>query len=156
MLATVVIAGLGFRSYARGRRLEQQVEIARQVQAELLLLRGRRPWSPCVVAAVYRPAEQVSGDFYDVFTRGDGRIALVIGDVSGKGVPAALVTGVIHGALRSCPWSESSPRTSWSPRGSTSCFARGLRSRFATMFWCYYEPPHASSATSTRGTTRRS
>ena len=36
LLATVVIAGLGFRSYARGRRLELQVEIARQVQSELL------------------------------------------------------------------------------------------------------------------------
>ena len=47
LLATVVIAGLGFRSYARGRRLELQLEIARQVQSELLPSRTR-PSSPCV------------------------------------------------------------------------------------------------------------
>ena len=108
LLATVVIASLGFRSYARGRRLELQLEIARQVQAELLPSSRAEAWDPVRLATVYRPAEQVSGDFYDVFRSGDGRIAVVIGDVSGKGVPAALVMGVIHGAVRSSAWSESS------------------------------------------------
>ena len=102
LLATVVIAGLGFRSYARGRRLELQVEIARQVQSELLPSPSEA-FGPVRLATVYRPAEQVSGDFYDVFRAGDGRIAIVMGDVSGKGVPAALVMGVIHGAVRSAP-----------------------------------------------------
>ena len=100
LLATVVIAGLGFRSYARGRRLELQVEIARQVQSELLPSQTEA-FEPLRLATVYRPAEQVSGDFYDVFRAGEGRIAIVMGDVSGKGVPAALVMGVIHGAVRS-------------------------------------------------------
>jgi hypothetical protein len=83
-----LIAGLGFRSYARGRRLEMQMEIARQVQSELLPP-ATRDCEPMSLATRYRPAEQVSGDFYDVFRAGDERLAIVMGDVSGKGLPAA-------------------------------------------------------------------
>ena len=48
----------------------------------------------------------------------------VIGDVSGKGVPAALVMGVIHGAVRSSACVDPPPRTSWSPPAEPSCCAR--------------------------------
>ena len=140
LLATVVIAGLGFRSYARGRRLELQLEIARQVQSELLPSRTEA-WEPVRLATVYRPAEQVSGDFYDVFRAGDGRIAIVMGDVSGKGVPAALVMGVIHGAVRSSAWSEStSAHERESGRLNLLLCEKASVSRYASMFWCYYEP----------------
>jgi hypothetical protein len=140
LLATVLIAGLGFRSYARGRRLEQQVEIAREVQTELLPS-GTEALEPLVVAAAYRPAEQVSGDFYDAFRIGDGRIAIVVGDVSGKGVPAALVTGVMHGAVRSSAWSEStSAHERESGRLNLLLCEKASGARYATMLWCYYEP----------------
>ena len=140
LLATVVIAGLGFRSYARGRRLEQQVEIAREVQTELLPS-GTEVLEPLVVAAAYRPAEQVSGDFYDAFRVGDDRIAIVMGDVSGKGVPAALVTGVMHGAIRSSAWSEStSAHERESGRLNLLLCERASGARYASMLWCYYEP----------------
>jgi len=140
LLASVVIAGLGFRSYARGRRLELQVEIARQVQSELLPSRTEA-WEPVSLATVYRPAEQVSGDFYDVFRAGDGRIAIVMGDVSGKGVPAALVMGVIHGAVRSSTWSESaSAHERESGQLNLLLCEKASLSRYASMFWCYYEP----------------
>jgi len=140
LLATVVIAGLGFRSYARGRRLELQLEIARQVQSELLPSRTEA-WENLRLAAVYRPAEQVSGDFYDVFRAGAGRIAIVLGDVSGKGVPAALVMGVIHGAVRSSVWSEStSAHEIESGQLNLLLCEKASLSRYASMFWCYYEP----------------
>ena len=140
LLATVVIAGLGFRSYARGRRLELQVEIARQVQSELLPSQTQ-DFEPLRLATVYRPAEQVSGDFYDVFLAGDGRIAIVMGDVSGKGVPAALVMGVIHGAVRSSGWPESgSAHERESARLNLLLCEKASLSRYASMFWCYYEP----------------
>lgn len=140
LLATVLIAGLGFRSYARGRRLEQQVEIAREVQAELLPS-GTEALEPMVVAAAYRPAEQVSGDFYDAFRIGEGRLAIVMGDVSGKGVPAALVTGVLHGAIRSSAWSEStSAHERESGRLNRLLCEKASGARYASMLWCYYEP----------------
>lgn len=140
LLATVVIAGFGFRSYARGRRLELQVEIARQVQSELLPS-SSQAFGPVRLATVYRPAEQVSGDFYDVFRAGDDRIAIVMGDVSGKGVPAALVMGVIHGAVRSSAWTESvSAHEQESGRLNLLLCEKASLTRYASMFWCYYEP----------------
>ena len=140
LLTTVVIASLGFRSYARGRRLELQVEIARQVQSELLPS-PTQAYHPLGLSTVYRPAEQVSGDFYDVFPSGDGRIAIVIGDVSGKGVPAALVMGVIHGAVRSSAWSEStSAHERESGQLNLLLCEKSAASRYASLFWCYYEP----------------
>jgi Stage II sporulation protein E (SpoIIE) len=140
LLMTVVIAGLGFRAHVRGRRLELQVEIARQVQIELLPS-GTETFEPVEVAAVYRPAEQVSGDFYDVFRIGEGRIAMVMGDVSGKGVPAALVTGVMHGAVRSSGWSDSAPaHEQESKRLNLLLCENPSGGRYASMLWCYYDP----------------
>jgi Stage II sporulation protein E (SpoIIE) len=139
LLITVVVAGLGFRSYVRGQFLEQQLEIARQVQAELL------PSQPGALGNVslateYRPAEQVGGDFYDVFGIRDGGVALVIGDVSGKGVPAALLMGVIHGAVRSSSWTESaSHHEGESERLNRLLCEHASGDRFASMFWCYYD-----------------
>ncbi len=47
-----------------------------------------------------RPAQQVGGDYYDLIVLGDGRCGLVVGDVSGKGMPAALMVSTVHSALR--------------------------------------------------------
>jgi len=136
LLLTVGLTAWGFRSYVRGRRLEQQVEIARQVQANLLptsiqLAGGVQ------IAVEYQPADEVAGDFYDAFYTDNG-LALVIGDVSGKGIPAALLMGVIHGAVRASAWTDSCA----SHEGETAELNRLLcerasREQFASMFWCY-------------------
>ena len=140
LLATVVIAGLGFRSYERGRRLELQLEIARQVQSELLPSRTEAG-EPVRVATVYRPAEQIGGDFYDVFRVDGDRTALVIGDVSGKGVPAALLMAVIHGAVRTSEWPESAAaHERESARLNLLLCDNASGARFASMFWCYHDP----------------
>src|SRR3712207_2649865 len=52
------------------------------------------------IAAYYRPAREVGGDFYDFLELPDGQIAIVTGDVSGKGIPAALVMATTHTILR--------------------------------------------------------
>ena len=52
------------------------------------------------VAAFYRPARTVGGDFYDFITLPDGRVMFVVGDVTDKGVPAALVMASTHALLR--------------------------------------------------------
>jgi sigma-B regulation protein RsbU (phosphoserine phosphatase) len=139
LLTTVLIAAAGFRSYERGRRMEAQLEIAREVQTALLPSRTDE-FEPVRLAAAYRPAEEVSGDFYDVFRAPGGRIALVVGDVSGKGVPAALVTGVIHGAVRSAAWTESCTHHERESERLNRLLCEGTAGgRYASMFWGYYD-----------------
>ena len=140
LLAAAVAAGLSFRTYVRGQRLEEQLEIAREVQAELLPSESQN-WAPVGLSTAYRPADQVGGDFYDVFRAADGRIAIVMGDVSGKGVPAALVVGVIHGAVRSSAWAHSAAdHERESSQLNLLLCEKSSGARFASMFWCYYEP----------------
>ncbi len=140
LLGTVVVAGLGFRSYAHGKDLEEQLEIARQVQSKLLPPLTEK-YVGVRLATEYRPAEQVGGDFFDVFrVKGEGT-ALVMGDVSGKGVPAALLMGVIHGAVRSSLWTESaSQHQSESQQLNRLLCERASGERYASMFWCYHDP----------------
>ena len=66
---------------------------------------------------------------------------MVIGDVSGKGVPVVLVMGVIHGSLRSSAWSQStSAHELESARLNLLLCEKGSFSRYSSMFWCYDEP----------------
>ncbi|MBQ7617671.1 MAG: SpoIIE family protein phosphatase [Desulfovibrio sp.] len=73
------------------KRIEGELNAAREIQMGILpVLDGQKSEANCVVAAFLEPAREVGGDLYDCFTLEDGRKAMVIGDVSGKGVPAAL------------------------------------------------------------------
>jgi PAS domain S-box-containing protein len=85
------------------QRIEQELHVARLIQQTLL------PKSlPAIpgydVAAYYQPAREVGGDFYDLLELPDGQLGLIVGDVSGKGVPAAIVMAItrtmLHAAYR--------------------------------------------------------
>jgi serine phosphatase RsbU (regulator of sigma subunit) len=81
-------------------RLERSLEIATEIQAGLM------PSSPPDVKGFelygwFRPAEHATGDFYDFVRLGDGRQALVIGDVTGHGIGPALITATAQAGLRS-------------------------------------------------------
>jgi sigma-B regulation protein RsbU (phosphoserine phosphatase) len=65
---TVIGSAFGFRSYAHGKELEEQLEIARQVQSKLLPSLTEK-YVGIQLATEYTPAQQVGGDFYDVFSR---------------------------------------------------------------------------------------
>jgi anti-anti-sigma factor len=80
-------------------RIEQEMRVARLIQQSLIprelpKLEGWR------LAAHYQPARAVGGDFYDFIDVGQGRLGLVIGDVTDKGVPAALVMATTRSELR--------------------------------------------------------
>ncbi|MFN2406902.1 MAG: PP2C family protein-serine/threonine phosphatase [Pyrinomonadaceae bacterium] len=81
------------------KRLEGQLEVARQVQLELL-----PPTDPELagydISAYNFPTEEVSGDYYDWVKIYDDQIAVVIADVSGKGVPAAILMAFLRASLR--------------------------------------------------------
>lgn len=81
------------------QRLDHQLEVAREVQSALL------PASPPAlagwdVAAVNLPTGAIGGDYYDYVPLEEGRLGLVVADVSGKGVPAALIMASFRAALR--------------------------------------------------------
>jgi serine phosphatase RsbU (regulator of sigma subunit) len=80
------------------QRLEQELSIAREIQ-QALVPQGLRDYPHFSVAGLLRPCDEVGGDYFDVFPLPDGRIALVIADVAGKGLGAALVTTMLQGAL---------------------------------------------------------
>ncbi len=84
---------------ARRQRFEQELEVARLIQQNFLPkeLPDLPGWQ---IAAHYRPAREVGGDFYDVIPLPDGRVGLVVGDVTDKGVPAALVMSATRTILR--------------------------------------------------------
>jgi serine phosphatase RsbU (regulator of sigma subunit)/anti-sigma regulatory factor (Ser/Thr protein kinase) len=80
-------------------RIDQELKVAQLIQQQFLprSLPDLPSWH---VAAFYRPARTVGGDFYDFIPLADGRIMLVVGDVTDKGVPAALVMASTHSLLR--------------------------------------------------------
>jgi serine phosphatase RsbU (regulator of sigma subunit) len=85
---------------ARDReRIEQELKVAQLIQQQFLpkSVPDLPGWH---VAAFYRPARTVGGDFYDFIALPDGRVMLVVGDVTDKGVPAALVMASTHALLR--------------------------------------------------------
>jgi sigma-B regulation protein RsbU (phosphoserine phosphatase) len=81
------------------QRLENELVIAQEVQAQLF----PRPVSELEsleVHGVWRPARTVSGDYYDFFTASSHKLILAVGDISGKGISAALLMATIHSAVR--------------------------------------------------------
>jgi sigma-B regulation protein RsbU (phosphoserine phosphatase) len=79
-------------------RLEREMHLAADIQRQILP-REAPPVPGYQLLGWNRPARQIGGDYYDLFVRQDGHVGLVIGDVSGKGMPAALMVSTLHSAL---------------------------------------------------------
>ena len=80
-------------------RLHRELELSRLIQTEMLP-RGSLRSGPAEISGVSIPAREVGGDFFNYFVLPDGRLALLVGDVSGKGVSAALLMANIQATLR--------------------------------------------------------
>src|SRR3981081_4703054 len=81
------------------QRLENELAIAQEVQAQLFPRQVPRPES-LEVHGFCRPARTVSGDYYDFLTASSHKLILAVGDISGKGISAALLMATIHSAVR--------------------------------------------------------
>lgn len=84
-------------------KLDETLKLAQAIQMRMLpqQLPQLTPESPFDIAASIRPAKQVGGDFYDFHVTADGKLYFCIGDVSGKGIPAALMMAVSRALFRS-------------------------------------------------------
>ena len=80
-------------------QLEGEMAAAREVQ-EVILPEAIETVPGFAVESVYAPAQQVGGDFFQILPSGEGGLLLVMGDVAGKGLPAAMLVSVLVGATR--------------------------------------------------------
>ncbi len=91
------------RRYARMHTemalLESEMAAARQIQ-QLILPEQGQSFPGYTVESVYQPARQVGGDFFQIFPAGRCGLLLVIGDVAGKGLPAAMLVSLLVGSIR--------------------------------------------------------
>src|SRR6266480_6389693 len=115
------------------QRLETQLEVARQVQLELL-----PPRDPQLegfdISAYNFPTEEVSGDYYDWVRIYDDEIGLVISDVAGKGVPAALLMAFLRASLRAATHIGYAPQISMS-KVNYLLWESIERNQFVTAFY---------------------
>ncbi len=88
------------RIFEEEQRLERDLQMAREVQMRLLPPIPA-PLPNAEFAARFLPARSIGGDIYDFIPYGDGRVAIALGDVSGKAAPAALYAALVSGILRS-------------------------------------------------------
>jgi steroid delta-isomerase-like uncharacterized protein len=123
--------------------IEQELRVARSIQQaslpkEVPHLEG---WQ---IASFYRPARQVGGDFYDFHLLSEGRVGLVVGDATGKGVPAALVMSTTCGMLRLAAQSYSSSPGEMLQRVNDALFPYIPPTMFVTCFYCILDPESGS------------
>src|SRR5215204_5489025 len=141
------VAGMG-RSELLGQRLEQEIRERERVEQELRVARNIQQASlpeevPTLagwqITPYYRPAREVGGDFYDFHLLSEGRLGLIVGDATGKGVPAALVMSTTCGMLRLAAQSYSSPGVMLQ-RVNETLFPYIPSNMFVTCFYAVLDP----------------
>src|ERR671913_2385589 len=119
-------------------RIEQELRIARLIQ-QTLLPKTLPKLTGYDIAAYYQPAREVGGDFYDFLRLQDGRLGLVMGDATGKGMPAALVMAGARSMLRAVAQSSDSPGEVLK-RANDALVADIPPNMFITCFYAVLDP----------------
>jgi serine phosphatase RsbU (regulator of sigma subunit)/ketosteroid isomerase-like protein len=121
-------------------RIEQELRVARTIQQASLPKEVPQPegWQ---LSPFYQPAREVGGDFYDFFALEEGRVGVVVGDATGKGMPAALVAEATSNMLRAVAQAlgSSSPGEVLS-RVNETLLARIPPNMFVTCFYAVLDP----------------
>ena len=121
-------------------RIEQELQVARRIQQaslpkEVPELEG---WQ---ISPFYQPAREVGGDFYDFHLLSEGRVGIVVGDATGKGVPAALVMSTTLGMLQAVSQAfDSSSPGEVLERVNETLVARIPPNMFVTCFYAILDP----------------
>jgi len=126
------------REMAQRERLNRELEIAQEVQEHFFPQR-----LPIVPGLDYcgrcRPAREVGGDYYDFLELREGRLGIAIGDVSGKGIGAALMMASLEGSLRSQA-SVGHNLAEMMKRVNSLIYEASSANRYATLFYAEYDP----------------
>jgi serine phosphatase RsbU (regulator of sigma subunit)/ketosteroid isomerase-like protein len=136
--ATPVLEALA-QEISERERVEQELRVARTIQQaslpeEVPTLEG---WQ---IDPYFQPAREVGGDFYEFFELDDGRLALVVGDATGKGVPAALVMTATCAFLGGVATASGASPGAVLARVNEAVLARIPANMFVTCFYAILDP----------------
>lgn len=139
LLTAFVLVNLLFLLEVADRlSLKNDLEIARQIQQAMLPTAAYQ--APGIEAfGMTRPANTVGGDFYDILPLGDGRVLLALGDVAGKGSPAALLMALLLAMMRTLV-DEGLEGAALLARLNTQIAKHAPPSRFITLFVATLDP----------------
>lgn len=118
--------------------LKNDLDIAREIQ-QAMLPRGTITQADVEAFGLTRPANTVGGDFYDILRLADGRLVVSIGDVAGKGSPAALLMALLLAMFRTLA-DEGLEPAALARRLNVQVGRHAPPSRFITLFFAYYDP----------------
>jgi serine phosphatase RsbU (regulator of sigma subunit) len=122
-----------YRETMEKARMEQEMRIAAEIQQALLPKVGR-VGTYFGAAAASLPCRSIGGDFYDYVDLPDGSIGFALGDVAGKGPPAALLSAMMQGMFAAQAASSEGPAQAIS-RVNLALYKRGIESRFVTLMY---------------------
>lgn len=127
------------REAAQRERNEREMEIAREVQQRLFPQQIPQI-AGLSLAGMCRPALGVGGDYYDFIELDDGRLGLAIGDVSGKGISAALLMASLRASLRGMTLDSPSDFARMMQKVNRLVYEASANNRYATFFFATYNP----------------
>jgi sigma-B regulation protein RsbU (phosphoserine phosphatase) len=119
-------------------RMEQEMRIAAEIQQALLPKAGR-VGSYFRAAAASLPCRSIGGDFYDYVDMPGGSLGFALGDVAGKGPPAALLSAMMQGIFAAQAASSDGPSQTIA-RVNLALYRRGIESRFVTLMYGVLDP----------------
>ncbi|HTZ89186.1 MAG TPA: SpoIIE family protein phosphatase [Alloacidobacterium sp.] len=124
---------------AQRERVNREIEIAREVQ-ERLFPQEMPDLPGAKIAGFCRPALGVGGDYYDVLDLQDGRVGLAVGDVSGKGISAALLMASLRASLRGVTLDGPRDFAKLMHKVNQLVYEASASNRYATFFFASYDP----------------
>ena len=127
-----------YRAALENARLERELQTAAEIQQALLPNR-QRSGTFFEAAAATLPCRSIGGDFFDYIDRPDGALAFVLGDVAGKGPPAALLAALMLGSLAAEGCVGAGPAATMATV-NTALVRRGVQGRFVTLFYAVLYP----------------
>src|ERR1700730_620252 len=134
------------------RRLERDLALARELQMRLLPQTLPKP-AHLELAAKFVPARAIGGDLYDFIPYSLSRLGIVIGDVSGKGAPAAIYAALVSGILRSHAPIEPGPAEMLSAVNS-SLAERRIEAQFVSLIYAVWDDEHRTLLVANSGLPR--
>jgi len=136
--SSLVNAELYSRVSDSERRLEREMKIAREIQHQLMP-EDLPSMPPLTLAVLFKPVTHLGGDLYDWIHFDDGRLAIVIGDVAGKGAPAALYGALSSGIIRTRAGRKYPPGQMLELVNKT-LYQRPIESQFIAVTYSIYDP----------------